>query len=55
MDTHETNRAYRFFPVMGNEFVVLVKDKPVELRVYLRQSDALWVLATVQDQFSGNI
>ena len=36
---------------MGSELAVLVKDEPVELRVYLRQSDALRVLTTVEDQY----
>ena len=50
MNTQKT-RAYDFFPVMGSELAVLVKDEPVELRVYLRQSDALRVLTTVEDQY----
>jgi len=41
-------------PIVGDELTVLVKDKPVEPRVYLRQSNALRVLTTVKDQATSN-
>lgn len=42
------------FPVLGNEFTVLVKAEPVELQVHLGQSDALWVPTILQNQSSSS-
>ena len=46
----QTSGAYRFFPAMNNKLAVLVKYKPVEPRIYLRQSDGLRILATFEGQ-----
>lgn len=50
----QIGRTYCFLPVMGDKLIVLVEDKPVEPRIYLRQSDTLRVLTTVEDQPPSN-
>jgi len=49
-----TLHPYRFPPVTGNEFVILINGKPVELQVHLCKSDALRIFTTVQDQLSSD-